>query len=46
MRIEVGMKECSKKKLVTSTWAGYVEKREIESGGEMESRKTKNAMED
>ena len=26
MRIEVGMKECSKKKLVTSSWAGHVEK--------------------
>ena len=26
MRVEVGVKESSKKKLVRSTWAGHVEK--------------------
>ena len=26
MRVEVGVKECSKKKLVSRTWAGHVEK--------------------
>ena len=50
MRVEVGVKESSKKKLVRSTWAGHVEKtgrwktsRCPESGGEMEARKTEIA---
>ena len=29
MRVEVGVKESSKKKLVRSTWAGHVEKNGI-----------------
>ena len=54
MGVEVGVKETSKKKLATSTWAGHIEKmgdeklaesRCPESGGEMEARKTKIAVE-
>ena len=48
MRVEVGMKDSSKKKLVRRTWAGHVEKMRDEKlvktasarGGEMEARKT------
>ena len=29
MRVDVGVKESSKKKLVRSTWAGHVEKWEM-----------------
>ena len=55
-RVQVGMKESSKKKLVRSTWAGHVEKngrwkigketRCPESGGEMQARKTEIATGD
>ena len=34
MRVEVGVKESSKNKLVKSTWAGHVEKWEIKTGKE------------
>ena len=51
MRVEVGMKESSKKKLVRSTWAGHVEKMGDEklakwrgNGGELEARKTETSM--
>ena len=55
MRVEIGVKESFKKKLVRSTWAGHVEKigdenlagkdsRCPESGGETEARKTEIAM--
>ena len=55
MKVKVGMKKSSKKKLERSTWAGHVEKRDIkngkesrcpESGMEMEARKTEIAMGD
>ncbi len=55
MRVQVGVKESSKKKLARSTWAGHVEKmgdeKQAESGcpeseGEMEERKTEIAMGD
>ena len=53
MRVEVGVKESSKNKLMRSTWAGRVEKCEIinwqreqmpESGGEMATKRTEVAM--
>ena len=53
MRVEVGVKESSRKKLVRGTWAGHTEQmgdeklaesRCPESGGEMEARKTDGGL--
>ena len=55
MRVEVGMKKCSKKKLMRSTWADHVEKWEVKSwqravaqkvDGEMQVRTIEMAMRD